>query len=226
MKSKPATTLAANLKRALDEQGRSVRGLAIEAGLLPDAARNVLRGLSKNPAPESVSAIAQVLGISVSALYGDEPWPEAVAATQATPAKRARKRSAPRTGSMSVPEYELRPGGPAGVAAHAPVATWSMPPDFIGAHGLGGDIAIIRAPSRQADIEPGDRLLVDLATFARLPSPPGLVVLHDGVGHLLAHVSVASAGKIRVDIGHGKPVLTRVDNVDIAARVLGKWTWV
>ena len=226
MNSVTQTTLAANLQRAIGEQGRSVRGLAIDAGLLPDAVRNVLRGLSKTPHPDSVGAIAQVLGVSVSALYGDEPWPEAVANPQAAPAKRARKKASVRTSSLTLPEYELRPGGPTGVAAHSPVATWSMPSEVVGSRGLGGDLAIVRAPSRLVDIEQGDRLLVDLATFALMPSPPGIFVLHDGVGHVLARLNMAGQGKARIDIGYGKPRLAPVDTVDIAARVLGKWMWV
>ena len=226
MMSMPKTTLASNLRKALDEQGRSVRGLALDAGLLPDAVRNILRGLSKSPHPDSVDAMARVLAISAAALYGDAPWPAGQVAKE-KPAKPTRRRKAARTVSPTIPEYVLEPGGPSGIAGtgRSPVAAWSIPDDVIGARGLGGDIAIVRAPSRLEDMVVGDRLLCDLATFARLPTPPGIFVIHDGVGHLLARVNMAGQGKARIDIGHGKPRLAQVDTVDIAARVLGRWAW-
>lgn len=222
--------LALSLQRAITEQGRSVRGLAIDAGLLPDTVRNILRGLSRKPNQDSLEALSRVLGIEVPILLGEAAWPSQPDFQPPVPAKQNRKRASSRTGSLTVLEYQLQPGAPAEIASHSPVGTWSIPVDLLESRGLrDAQLSIVRAPSGLDEITAGDRLLVDTADNARLPSPPGLMVVHDGIAHLLARVQVTASkpgqpARVRVQTSTSNTT-SQVDSVDICARVLGKWTW-
>lgn len=63
--------LAIEIQKKIDNQRLSVNALEKEAGLKPQAIRNILLGKSKNPGAETLLAISKVLNCSVSELLGE-----------------------------------------------------------------------------------------------------------------------------------------------------------
>ncbi|MGC8483796.1 MAG: helix-turn-helix domain-containing protein [Thermodesulfobium sp.] len=62
--------LQRRIKNYLDATGLSVSALERKAGLKLNVARNILRGQSKKPTAETLQAIANVMGCTVSDLLG------------------------------------------------------------------------------------------------------------------------------------------------------------
>jgi len=72
MKVVDNTPLARRISDLLGD--RSAREISLAAGLAPDAVRNVLVGRSRSPRPETLTALAGVLGVPATALTRpDEP---------------------------------------------------------------------------------------------------------------------------------------------------------
>lgn len=63
--------LILKIKEKMENQHLSVYALEKEAGLKPQAVRNILWGKSKNPGGAVLKAIAKVLNCSVDELLGD-----------------------------------------------------------------------------------------------------------------------------------------------------------
>jgi transcriptional regulator with XRE-family HTH domain len=62
------TLLSAKIREIIKEKGISAHALERRAGLKHSAVQNILYGRSKNPSISTLSAIAQTLGCTVSAL--------------------------------------------------------------------------------------------------------------------------------------------------------------
>ena len=75
-----ATDLADGMQRAVQASGVSLRRLEQQAGVTPDAIRNIIRGLSHDPRGTVTEKIAAYLGVEAAALRGQAPWPETVQA--------------------------------------------------------------------------------------------------------------------------------------------------
>lgn len=142
--------------------------------------------------------------------------------------------------SITIPEYDISPqaGGGAFPSSMAieddqrPVDQWSIPrrlvdafvtrPDLLKVIGVMGD-------SMEPDFFAGERVMVD--TGHVIPTPPGIYVLHDGVGIVIKRVEVI--------FGSSDPVMLRISSINpgystyeralnevhINGRVVGKWLW-
>jgi transcriptional regulator with XRE-family HTH domain len=68
----PESHLIQTLRREMEKRGHNQNSLALAAGLQKDAVRNILRGTSASPRGKTIHALASYLGISVTALLGEE----------------------------------------------------------------------------------------------------------------------------------------------------------
>ncbi|HUC70415.1 MAG TPA: S24 family peptidase [Stellaceae bacterium] len=108
-----------------------------------------------------------------------------------------------------------------------------MPKDFLRAatDAAEGQIRIMTVvgDSMETTFRPYERIMVDVSD--RQPSPPGIFVLFDGVGHVVKRVElVVGSNPPRVRISADNPRYSvyesALDEAGIEGRVLGKWQWV
>jgi phage repressor protein C with HTH and peptisase S24 domain len=82
--------------------------------------------------------------------------------------------------------------------------------------------SMISDPPKRRDLEPGDKVVVNIAD--RVPSPPGIFVLHDGLG-LIAKRLYHDEGKVVVASNNNAYPTKTYDlaDVNILGRVVGRW---
>lgn len=74
--------LRENLRRLLEERGRSARSVSLKAGLSASAIKHILSGASASPGIDTLQRIATELGVPVDALTGEVPRSAPVAPLQ------------------------------------------------------------------------------------------------------------------------------------------------
>jgi transcriptional regulator with XRE-family HTH domain len=200
--------LGANLARLIKRRGISGRELSRRADLSLDSVRNILTGRSTSPRARTLQALADVLDVPLSALYGGEALPRYVKVQI----------------GRSVTIREMVPSPSATLADGDVAAEWSIPMEAIGSHDP-ANLCIFTAPPGMlpSDLLPGDRVLADLSHVE--PSPPGTYVMSDGSRVYLALVRrvVGKEGKILLAHG-GRTELVAEKSVRIIGKVIARWT--
>jgi transcriptional regulator with XRE-family HTH domain len=222
--------LADRLARLLQERGLSPRAVSKMAGLSADAIRNISTGRAASPRVTTLQRLADALDVPLTALtvgFGSEEVAD-------IPGVPPRPLEPPpflpprlRGGQVEILEYDLRrPVADAAgdIKAGRPFSTaWSVPNDIL--EGVAAaDLAVVRAPGDTLAPEflPGDRLLVDVTAFT--PSPPGVFVTWDGVGHSLARLAIVGGRenrRVRITTARGTDELA-VEDVEVVGRVVAK----
>jgi phage repressor protein C with HTH and peptisase S24 domain len=117
-----------------------------------------------------------------------------------------------------------------GTNKHVVIAEWSMPEPFIEARTTAKSIKIIRAygDSMEPTIQPGDPIMVDIED--RVPSPPGIFVIWDGIGLVVKRVehipnSDPPTLRLKSDNKEYSTYERPLADVQIQGRMLGKWRW-
>jgi len=232
------------LQAEMDKRGLNQHSLALEAGLKPDAVRDILRGRSQSPRGATIKKLAAYLGMSVGQLLGVDgvttgdrglslPTGGGKTTSYAETIVRAVQPS------REINELDAEPQGGNGAVLpdmdgpdrHPVIAKWSMPEDFLRANTTAhGKLVIIRVSgdSMEPDYPAGERILVD--TAHQIPSPPGVYVLWDGFGLVLKRVEILlGSDPPRVKIKSINPAYDTyeraLDEVIINGRVVGKWVW-
>jgi transcriptional regulator with XRE-family HTH domain len=198
--------LAKNLAALIRERGISGRELSRRADVSLDTARNIITGRSTSPRARTIQALADVLGVPLSALYGGEPPPTYVAVQLA----------------KAVTVQEMAPSASAALTEGDVAAEWSIPSDVVG-NRAPERLRIFTAPAgcSVGELRPGDRLLADLAHTE--PSPPGLFVMSDGIRTYVAQVCRKVGGRLSVHHGgHAEELDEKA--ITIVARVVARWT--
>jgi transcriptional regulator with XRE-family HTH domain len=200
--------LAKNLAALIRERGISGRELSRRADVSLDTARNIITGRSTSPRARTLQALADVLGVPLSALYGGEPPPSYVAVQLAK--------------SVSVPE--MAPSASADLSDGDVAAEWSIPSEAVGNRAPERLRMFVAPPgSLPGDLLPGDRLLADLSHVE--PSPPGIYILSDGHLSYVGHVRRSAGKPGRITVHHG----SRTEEVDekaviVLGRIVARWT--
>lgn len=239
---KPQTHLQKLLDRVMRERNFNEHGLAIAAGLKPDAVRDIMRKGTKNPQVKTLMGLSSYLEMSIPALLGVEgvtlgmPQPKDRAPTGA-PSLPEHTPALPGvaeidvlgglgSGSESVVEaFTLGDGSI--VAAEAIKDYWGVPDDY-----LRGELRMSRARVRIMEVRgdsmaptlnSGDRVMVDLKD--KLPSPGGMFAYFDGYGVSVKRVEIvegASPPSLRLSSdnpNHGTYVVT-AEEAHIIGRVI------
>lgn len=86
--------------------------------------------------------------------------------------------------------------------------------------------SMLSDPPQPRDIEPGDKVMVNLAD--RAPTPPGIFILHDGIGLVakrVEHIDRSDPPALRVLSNNVmyRPYERVLDEVHIVGRVVGRW---
>ncbi len=177
--------------------------------------------------PHVASRYARLLNVSEAwLLTGQGDGPDAEAAPH------SRK-------SSTIHEVDVRAEAGAGgigsdlsESSETVVERWVVPTGLLRAHTTAGHehLRIIRVygDSMLPVFRPGDRLLVD--TSDRLPSPPGIFVLWDGLGIVvkrLEFVPYSDPATIRLisDNTSYETYSRALSEITINGRVIGRWDW-
>lgn len=190
---------------------KSKAALAKALGLEPPAVSKILSGRRQIKAQEYV-AMRQFFGLPADG--------ERAAKGAAQGAGRSYVLE-PLAGGMR--EKEQGGGGEAWVMpASLFESRTKAPPEKIRIFAVHGDAML-------PDYQPGEQVLVDLSDT--VPSPAGVFVVSDGLGHILRqceYVPHSSPPEVRLSARSGRyePYTVRLDRAAIIGRVLAKLEWV
>ena len=226
--------LKALIEERLKVKGLSARKASMLATGKPDLIRNVYRGKSQSLSAPNMRALAPVLDVPVRQLleYVEEGEAEEVSLTDAVTRMRA----------MQIRELDVRAGAGNALAvdheqdgdraAERVVATWQVPRDMMRGHTTAGEDALriitVLGDSMEPDLPPGARVMVD--TMDRVPTPPGIFVLYDGLGLVVKrveHIPFSDPSTVRIasDNPRYTPYERTLDEAHIQGRVIGHWRW-
>lgn len=224
------------IKERIDELDKRQSDIAREIGLPSSRVNEIIAG-SRGVKGEEVHLLAEALEMTVKALlkklYGVDirvdPPPTKTISLESTQSQ---------VPMISIIELDVRAmGGPGAMSDndnHEDVlASWTMPKEIINAHTTAPKerIRIIQVvgDSMIPDFMPGDRVMVD--TEDRLPSPPGVFVVWDGLGLVIKRLEFIDDhddGPMVEMISRNdeyKRRYKRPDDIEINGRVIGKWLW-
>ena len=112
------------------------------------------------------------------------------------------------------------------------VAEWQLPTGIVRGYSTAPAaelrIITVMGDSMEPTLLPGQRVLVD--TGDRMPSPPGIFVVWDGLGLVVKRVQALPHSepprvKIASDNGKYDPYERTLDEAYIQGRVIGQWRW-
>lgn len=218
--SAAAEALVERLRHRMEECHMNARELAEKAEVGRSFVYDVLSGKSTNPTTQKLSAVARVLGVSVSyLLYGESVSGSGPVAEQVTPEARD-------VASIASIAVEASMGGGTLVTEEIEDKPFFFRKSWIRDRlkVTPQDLRVIRVrgDSMQPTMNDGDVVLVDLTR--NLPSPPGIFVLFDGHGLMVKRLEMLpGSSEVRVisDNPHYAPYSLASENV----RVIGRVVW-
>lgn len=208
------TPLGAALARLMQERGLTARGLSLHASLSEDTVRNIISGRSREPRGEAVATLAAFLGVTLESLLEGDPVSRVSSGGNETIEIPGRAWVAVRG----------RPGPAAERLEEKAAPGWTLPREALGGRDPAA-LVVYTADEDGPGVRRGDCLLVDTADD--LPSPPGLFVVHDGVGVLPARLSVVPGPEgslLRIADAGGTADVPLVSNLRILGRVVARWS--
>ncbi|EKE74855.1 MULTISPECIES: helix-turn-helix transcriptional regulator [Oceanibaculum] len=183
----------------------------------------IQRGTPRRLPEEVRHALAAYLGVAESALRDPE---EGEAETSQMPAFDLSRFELP--GVAAIPEVNVRAAAGAGalVEAEEDGARWHFPLAWL-RHELKARPADLRIVTIDGDsMEPvlmsGDKVLIDLSRI--VPSPPGIFVLHDGMG-LLAKQLERLPNTERLSIRSANPRYDSYERPAEEVTIIGRVVW-
>lgn len=224
--------LAKRVQARLDQLGLSARKASLNAGLHPDAVRNILRGKSESPRGQTVTALAYALKCTTAYLLGetDDPNDPGPADQHVANSPDHPPITNLPTEYVPVEKLSVRPGmGGGGIEIeHDDVERIYFPPEMIKLlRALPSNLRALQVegPSMSPILESGDTVLVD--TSKRNPSQPAIFALWDGFGVVCKWVErVANSDPPRIRIISENPRFQPYEAVDgEEAYILGRVVW-
>jgi phage repressor protein C with HTH and peptisase S24 domain len=222
-----ASGIFREIMRRVHAQHLDAATVSKEAGLSASYLRDLGRKGTKEPRPSALDAIAKRLGCSADDLKNERPSLFAAIAKS--------------NDTVSIDELDVhategvssfRNAGQimASHEAGAVVGTHIYPANsFREAYGIQPKrirIIPVRGTSMEPELWSGQRVMVDVQD--KIPSPPGIFVLWDGLGLVLKYVEVIAGTEplqVRISSAHPafKPYDRMVDEARINGRVVGVW---
>ena len=135
---------------------------------------------------------------------------------------------------LKIEELDVRAGAGGGLISEQEriVAEWQVPTEIVRGYSTAPAtelrIITVMGDSMEPTLMPGQRVLVD--TGDRVPSPPGVFVVWDGLGLVVKRLQVLphtdpTRVKITSDNAKYDPYERTVDEAYIQGRVIGQWRW-
>jgi phage repressor protein C with HTH and peptisase S24 domain len=226
------------LKQAREQAELTQSALAEAAHVDQSTLAHWERGKTK-PSPEKVALMAPALGVSEEwLLYGRGRGPLGTGGGNGA-AHRVRAdvedvQTSTVFGSVSIDELDTRVGAGAGqlIEGGVKVGHWMMPRELMKLATAAGEDSVkvvsVVGDSMAPTLNPTDRVLVD--TSDRLPSPPGIFVVWDGMGLVVKRIEYiphSDPATIRISSDNARyaPYERSLEEAHIQGRVIGKWQW-
>ena len=217
--------LIKEIQRRMDALNLDPTTTAKKAGLGESFVRDILRGKSIEPATSKLGKVAKVLGCTVADLTGDRYiGPKNIQAD-----------------SVSINELDVHAAAGLGgdiednimslEEVTSIVGTFSFPAsgfrETYGAAPAGVKMIAVRGDSMVPALWPGQRCMVD--TNDRLPSPPGVFVIFDGLGLVLKRIElIPGTDPQRIRLSSDNVLYQAyertLDEAYINGRVIGVWS--
>lgn len=219
-----STHLINELQRRMTALKTNPTALSKKAKLNQTAVRDILEGT--RPRVDTLQKLAKALGCAVADLTGERP-----AARQSQLALDA---------AISVNELDVHATSGMGAdeasnimvasEAHSVTGVYTFPQsgfkEAYGAQPQGVRIVPVRGDSMTPTLWPGQRVMVD--TSDRVPSPPGVFVIWDGLALVLKRVELIPGSdppsvRLTSDNPKYKDYERTIDEAHINGRVIGVW---
>ena len=214
-----ATTLQDRLRARIRQLGMNAANVAALAGVNRSFIYDIIRGRSLHPSLDSLQKVAEVLKVDWEWLqhgvgdvqgvspFGEMPDDEFVGIAYAN--------ARPSMGGGSILEEDTKPGRNFHFRR-----SWIK--DRLKAAPSSLRIVHVEGDSMRPTLEDGDTVLVDMNQ--KSPLPPGIFVLHDGMGLVakrLEHIPNSDPPAVRVisDNGLYSPYERTADEVNIIGRI-------
>jgi len=214
-----ATTLQERLRARIRQLGMNAANVAALAGVNRSFIYDIIRGRSLHPSLDSLQKVAEVLKVDWEWLqhgvgdvqgtspFGDMPDDEFVGIAYAN--------ARPSMGGGSILEEDAKPGRNFHFRR-----SWIK--DRLKAAPSSLRVVHVEGDSMRPTLEDGDTVLVDMNQ--KSPVPPGIFVLHDGMGLVakrLEHIPNSDPPAVRVisDNGLYSPYERTADEVNIIGRI-------
>jgi phage repressor protein C with HTH and peptisase S24 domain len=214
-----AVQMHERMRARIRQLGMSVADVAREAGVNRSFVYDILRGRSQVPNLERLTRIARVMKVEPDWLLtgkgrvtGDDPITEDYH-NEYVAIQYAAER--PSMGGGAIVEAEDRPGRDFHFRRAWIRDRLKAAPSMLRVMAVQGD-------SMMPTLNEGDVILVDMTQ--RSPIPPGIFVLHDGMGLVakrLEHVPMSDPPRVRIisDNGRYTPYDCTADEINIIGRV-------
>lgn len=217
-------TLIDRLKHAMGRYGVNASALAERANVGSSFVYDILNGKSTNPTTKKLSAIAEVLGVSVSyLLYGSKAFEEAFSATPLAS-------SSDNDILVAIPSISVEKfvGGGAFITDEYGGNPYyfhrSWVKNTLHASPESLRIIFVKGDSMYPTLADNDMVLID--TSRKDPSPPGIFVLFDGIGPVVKrveYVSKPSESKLRIISDNNQYTSYERDINEVS--VIGRVVW-
>jgi phage repressor protein C with HTH and peptisase S24 domain len=231
-----AEQIGQRLKHAREEAELTQTALADTANVDQSTLAHWERGKTR-PSPDKVALMAPALGVSEEwLLYGRGKGPRGAAGgvSDGMRASLEDVQTSGVSGSVSIDELDTRVGAGAGqlIDGGVKVGQWMMPRELMKLATVADEdrVKIVRVvgDSMAPTFSPTDRIMVD--TSDRLPSPPGIFVVWDGLGLVVKRIeyiphSEPATIRITSDNARYAPYERSLEEAHIQGRVIGKWQW-
>jgi len=219
--------VAKQIERRMKVLNLNPKSLSQKASLNDTAVRDIIEGRSKNPRHDTLQKIAKALACTLSDLTGERPMRPPVEKM--------------RGDTVTIHELDVHAAAGlgtdmdgdimAGEESGAVIGSFTFPSsgfrEAYGAQPDGVKMIAVRGDSMIPTLWPGQRCMVD--TNDRIPSPPGVFVVWDGMGLVLKRLELipGSGDPMRVRIMSDNPKYTAyertLDEAHINGRVVGVW---
>lgn len=232
MKGEPVSVApwVENLRQLMEAKGMNPTSLSRASGVGKTYIRDILEGRSKNPKISEIRQVADALECTLDDI-GYKPQ-ATMGGIQNVNLEQidvdALRWTAP------VKEVNVYAGMGAGGLMdeeEKTVGIWQLPAEWLRSEIRSADYAKVYIVTLEGDsmvgtLAPGDKVIVDLSR--RVPSPPGLFVLWDGLAQVakrLEYVEGSDPPMVRIisDNSHYRAYERTLDEVHIVGRIMGRW---
>lgn len=237
------SALVANLSRYMADNDTNQKQLALQAGLHETAVRDILKGRSKNPGIDTLQALARVTGVPIDQLTAEQLPPGVTRGINALHKAAKPKPEQLQLDLRAIPEIDVRAGAGMGgespleafspngrdVVAHdAIIGHWQMPEEYLSAElraaARSVRIIAVEGDSMSPTLMSGDRVMVD--TRRRIPSPPGVFAIWDGLGVCVKRIELIQGSEpptVRIISDNG--LHATYERTAEEANIIGRVIW-